>query len=358
MAHNEGSPNHQDYNLSSKKTFFTLGSSGTRNQALIPSMSHDNSELRNLNAQSSKLGQPLGGFNNPLLSKQIILGQKSAQQPVSPGLGNASFSNMQNTKLFATTAASLGLGEGTRQEAEKTGSVSNLERSQKLLERLEGISHRRQDGTDTQGQRITSIRSGAQSVKAVRTQGSSNLLGDWSGPPAKNESSQPLPENHKPRGIDFLDGLDRLKQINSNAANSPDLGRPNQPRAMSAQARGLEDTESRKRSTQITIDDARQMLAAEATSQAGSTNRSHLDQKRKDLHGRLNDILDRLGSATSVKGETKSVAPALRGGLDAHNDDNLSLNSFHSSTPLTGGNQLLMQAATYSRQKGNTSTLQ
>lgn len=300
----------------------------------------------------------MGGFNNPLLSKQIILGQKSSQQAVSPTLGNSSFSNIQNNRLFATTAASIGVVEGTSTETGKAGSVSNLERSQKLLERLEGISQRRPDRSETEGQRITSIRSGAQSVKAVRAQGSSNLLGNWNGPPAKQELSQPLLEQHKPRGLDFLDGLDRLKQINSTGANSPELGWQSQPRAVSVQARGLEDTESRKRSIQIAMDDARQAHAAEVISQAGSTNRSHLDQKRKDLHGRLNDILDKLGSATSVKGETKSVAPVLRGGLEAQNDDNLSLNSFHSSTPLTGGNQLLMQAASYSRQKGNTSTLQ
>lgn len=58
-----------------------------------------------------------------------------------------------------------------------------------------------------------------------------------------------------------------------------------------------------------------------------------LEQKRSELRGRLNELLDKLavgGPGGSVRGETRSVAPILAG---REGDDNLSLNSFHSTAP-------------------------
>lgn len=63
------------------------------------------------------------------------------------------------------------------------------------------------------------------------------------------------------------------------------------------------------------------------------SNGKNLDQKRTELRGRLNELLDKLavGAQTgSVRGETRSVAPILAG---REGDDNLSLNSFHSTAP-------------------------
>lgn len=358
-AYQEAPGSFQDVSSSAKKVFFTTVSQGPRAQAFMSSLTHDSTDLRNQQSQPSKLGMGLLGYNNPLLSKQIVIGQKAPVFATQHGLGDSQLSSLNISKRTSGHSQNIQITDHQRAgDAEQMPPVSNLERSQKLLERLEGISGRRPNIEESPLHKVVPLRSGAQSVKAVRTSGASNPLGEWSLQYKKQEGSQYQEEGSAPRNLDFLSGLDRLKNFNSNGTFSKDVPRLSQQRAMSAHPKAQDGSEVKMKQPQTGLNEARAFLAAETVSNSGSTTRSHLDQKRKDLHENLNKILDRLGSATSVKGETKSVAPATRPGLDNGNDDNLSLNSFHSSTPMGGNGQRILQAGLSSTQQGTVSSLQ
>jgi len=145
------------------------------------------------------------------------------------------------------------------------------------------------------------------------------------------DSSTPKPNSQ------FLSNLNRLKDINSRGLSAGRDPLKSENKALSAF--GGDEGSSNffvKKQTVLSGFDVRASPLITDKSANIQFNSKNLEGKRTELKGRLNDLLDKLTVSGSVRGETRSVAPILNRG-DA-GDDNLSLNSFHSTT-----NQKLLQ---------------
>ena len=132
-----------------------------------------------------------------------------------------------------------------------------------------------------------------------------------------------------------MTNLNKLKEINargSSATRDP-LKNDREPKVISAI--GLNSDFSvgiNKKSALLTSSDSKPISQHIVQGERLGTlqsNQRNLDQKRTELRGRLNELLDKLAVVGPTKGETRSVAPQMA----REGDDNLSLNSFHSTAP-------------------------
>lgn len=143
----------------------------------------------------------------------------------------------------------------------------------------------------------------------------------------------------KESGSAFISSLNRLKEYNSRglSVSKDHLNPDNEFRPISSHGANHDSgLYYSKKQNVLASNDARVAPGMSASAEKLGTllsNGKNLDQKRTELRGRLNELLDKLavgGQTESVRGETRSVAPVFAG---REGDDNVSLNSFHSTAP-------------------------
>lgn len=133
----------------------------------------------------------------------------------------------------------------------------------------------------------------------------------------------------------FLSNLNKLKEFNSRGAS---VAKEVQRNEREGQLTGVIMSNSdfnvginKKAGIFASLDHKQSPTPPNPAERLGTlqSNQRHLDLKRTELRGRLNELLDKLAVSNPAKGETRSVAPQLA----RDGDDNLSLNSFHSTAP-------------------------
>lgn len=138
----------------------------------------------------------------------------------------------------------------------------------------------------------------------------------------------------KEANSNFLSNLNKLKEFNSRGASVPreQFKTEKEQRPPIGFSPDQNAGAMSKKSGMFAMSETKQQpLAVSASERLGvlQPNNKQLEQKRTELRGRLNELLDKLAVSNSVRGETRSVAPQLA----RDGDDNLSLNSFHSTAP-------------------------